>query len=157
MSHLVSMVVVNTAESAAIGISSQKSAVIWRWNGIGWTIKKVFHNGEGKMHEKLKMTLQRAKNSVHVEQHNGVSFCKTKFFFLLGFIWLIWPFKCVKLTILTLLCLCSDLVFCLFYCIKISILGSLDSAGNVNCLLFYWPLYISICPSRVIFKHWKSK
>ena len=29
--------------------------------------KKVFHKSEEKMHKKVKMTLQRAKNLVHVK------------------------------------------------------------------------------------------
>ena len=36
--------------------------------------KKVFHKSEEKMHKKMKMTLQRAKNLVHLKQHYGVSF-----------------------------------------------------------------------------------
>ena len=38
--------------------------------------KKVFHKSEEKVHKKLKMTLQRAKNLVHVKQHYCVSYCK---------------------------------------------------------------------------------
>ena len=42
--------------------------------------KKVFHESEEKMHKKLKMALQRAKNLVHVKQHYGVSFYEKIFF-----------------------------------------------------------------------------
>jgi len=42
--------------------------------------KKVFHKSEGKMHKKIKMTLQRAKNLVYVKQYYGVSFCMKIFF-----------------------------------------------------------------------------
>ena len=42
--------------------------------------KKVFHKSEEKMHKKLKMALQRAKNLVHVKQHYGVSFYEKIFF-----------------------------------------------------------------------------
>ena len=42
--------------------------------------KKVLHKIEGKMHKKMKMTLQRAENFVHVKQHHGVTFCKKIFF-----------------------------------------------------------------------------
>ena len=41
--------------------------------------KKVFHKSEGKMHKKMKMTLQRAKNLVQVKHHNTVSFTKKYF------------------------------------------------------------------------------
>ena len=41
--------------------------------------KKVFHKSEGKMHKKMKMTLQRAKNLEYVQQHYGVSFYKREF------------------------------------------------------------------------------
>ena len=53
------------------------------------------------MPKKMKMTLQRAENLVHVKQHYGDSICK-KIFFLFRFIQLIWPSKCLILTILTL-------------------------------------------------------
>ena len=42
--------------------------------------KKVFHKSEGKMPKKMKMTLQRAENLVHVKQHYGDSICKKIFF-----------------------------------------------------------------------------
>ena len=48
-----------------------------------WTIKKVFYKSEGKMHKKMKMTLQRAKNLVHVKQDYGVSFYKKDFLLIL--------------------------------------------------------------------------
>ena len=54
-------------------------------SNIGWTIKKVFHKSEGKVHKKMKMTLQRAENLVHVKQHYSISFFK-KYFFLFWFI-----------------------------------------------------------------------
>ena len=41
--------------------------------------KKVFHKSEEKMHKKMKLTLQRAKNLLLVKQHFGVSFCKKIF------------------------------------------------------------------------------
>ena len=63
--------------------------------------KQLFHKSEEEMHKKMKMTLQKAKNLVHVKQHYGVSYYK-KIFFLLGFLRLIWPFECLILTILTL-------------------------------------------------------
>ena len=44
------------------------------------TQKKVFHKSEGKMPKKMKMTLQRAENLVHVKQHYGDSICKKIFF-----------------------------------------------------------------------------
>ena len=43
----------------------------------------MFHKSEEKMHKKMEMTLQRAKNLVHVKQHCGVSFCKKKILFIL--------------------------------------------------------------------------
>ena len=42
--------------------------------------KKVFHKSKEKMHKKLKMALQRAKNLVHVKQHYGVSYYEEIFF-----------------------------------------------------------------------------
>ena len=42
--------------------------------------KKVLHKSEEKIHKKLKMALQRAKNLVHVKQHYGVSFYEKIFF-----------------------------------------------------------------------------
>ena len=42
--------------------------------------KKVFHKSEGKMHKKMKMTQQRAKNLIHVQQNHGVSFYRKIFF-----------------------------------------------------------------------------
>ena len=44
------------------------------------TQKKVFHKSEGKMPKKMKMTLQRAENLVHVKRHYGDSICKEIFF-----------------------------------------------------------------------------
>ena len=41
--------------------------------------KKVFHKSEGKMPQKMKITLQRAENLVHVKQHYVVPFCKKIF------------------------------------------------------------------------------
>ena len=49
-------------------------------NIYGVVNKKVFHKSEEKMHKKVKMTLQRAKNLVHVKQHYGVSFYEKIFF-----------------------------------------------------------------------------
>ena len=42
--------------------------------------KKVLHKSEGKMPQKMKMTLQRAENLVHVKRHYGDSICKEIFF-----------------------------------------------------------------------------
>ena len=42
--------------------------------------KKVLHKSERKMPKKMKMTLQRAENLVHVKQHYGDSICKKIFF-----------------------------------------------------------------------------
>ena len=42
--------------------------------------KKVNHKREEKMHSKVKMTLQRAENLVHVQQHHGKHFYKKIFF-----------------------------------------------------------------------------
>ena len=42
--------------------------------------KKVLHKSEEKMHQKMKMTLQRAETLVHVQQHHIVSFYKKIFF-----------------------------------------------------------------------------
>ena len=53
------------------------------------------------MHSKVKMTSQRAENLVHVQQHHGKHFYK-KIFFQYCFIYLIWLFECLILTILTL-------------------------------------------------------
>ena len=50
------------------------------WNKYRVVKKKVFHKSEEKMHKKLKMALQRAKNLVHVKQHYGVSFYEKIFF-----------------------------------------------------------------------------
>ena len=48
--------------------------------------KKVFHKSEGKMHKKMKMTLQTPKNLVHVKQHYSDSFCKKNIFLILIYI-----------------------------------------------------------------------
>ena len=45
----------------------------------GVSTKKVLHKSEEKMHKKMKMTLQRAENLVHVQQHHGKSFYKKIF------------------------------------------------------------------------------
>ena len=42
--------------------------------------KKVLHKSQEEMHKKMKMTSQRAKNLVHVQQHHGISFYKKIFF-----------------------------------------------------------------------------
>ena len=42
--------------------------------------KKLSHESEEKMRKKMKMTLYRAKNLVHAQQHYGVSFYKKIFF-----------------------------------------------------------------------------
>ena len=47
---------------------------------IGWTIKKHSMKVKEKCTKKMKMTLQRAENLVHVEQHHGDSFCIKIFF-----------------------------------------------------------------------------
>ena len=36
--------------------------------------KKVNHKSEEKMHSKVKMTLQKAENLLHVQQHHGKHF-----------------------------------------------------------------------------------
>ena len=41
--------------------------------------KKVNHKREGKMHSKVKMTLQKAENLLHVQQHHGKYFYKKPF------------------------------------------------------------------------------
>ena len=46
---------------------------------IECSIKKVLHKSEEKMHKKM-MTLQKAKNLVHVKQHFVVSFLQKKIF-----------------------------------------------------------------------------
>ena len=46
----------------------------------------MFHKSEEKMHKKLKMALQRAKNLVHVKQHYSVSFYKKNIFHILIYI-----------------------------------------------------------------------
>jgi len=43
--------------------------------------KKLLHKSEEKMHKKMKMTLQGAKNLVHVQQHQGKHFSKKEFSF----------------------------------------------------------------------------
>ena len=48
--------------------------------------KKVPHKSEEKMHKKMKMTLQRAENLMHAQQHYGVSFHKKIFFYILIYI-----------------------------------------------------------------------
>ena len=48
--------------------------------------KKVFHESGEKMHKKLKMTLQRAKNLVQVKQPYGVSFYEKDIFLTLIYI-----------------------------------------------------------------------
>ena len=50
--------------------------------------KKVFYKSKGKMHKKMKMTLQRAENLVQVKKHSGNSFGK-KIFFLFRLLQLI--------------------------------------------------------------------
>ena len=51
------------------------------WYGV--VNKKVLHKSEEKMHKKVKMTSQRAKNLVHVKQNYGVSYSKKIFFSLI--------------------------------------------------------------------------
>ena len=41
--------------------------------------KKLLHKSEDKMHKKMKVTLQRAKNLVHLKQHYDVSFYNKTF------------------------------------------------------------------------------
>ena len=55
----------------------QHSPVWWIY---GVVKKKVNHKREEKMHSKVKMTLQRAENLVHVQQHHGKHFYKKIFF-----------------------------------------------------------------------------
>ena len=50
--------------------------------------KKVLHKREEKMQEKMKMTKQRDKNLVQVQQHYSVYFC-IKRIFKSSFLWLI--------------------------------------------------------------------
>ena len=52
------------------------------------------------MQEKLKMTQQKDKNLAQVQQHYSVYF-SIKIIFKSQFFWLIWPFKCLILMILT--------------------------------------------------------
>ena len=47
--------------------------------------KKVLHRIEEKMRIKMKITFQRAKNLVRVQQHYSISFYKKKYFFILNF------------------------------------------------------------------------
>ena len=47
-------------------------------NRYGWS-KKVNHKSEEKMHSKVKMTLQKAENLLHVQQHHGKHFYKKTF------------------------------------------------------------------------------
>ena len=63
-------------------------------------LKKVLHKREEKMQEKMKMTWQKDENLVHVQQQCSVYFC-IKTFFKSWFVWLIWPFECPILMILT--------------------------------------------------------
>ena len=44
--------------------------------------KKVLHKSQEKMHQKIKMTLQRAKNSVYVKQRYGLFYSVLWCFFL---------------------------------------------------------------------------
>ena len=48
--------------------------------------KKAFHESEGKIHEKMKMALQRAKNLVYMKQDHEVSFCKKNISLVLIFV-----------------------------------------------------------------------
>ena len=43
--------------------------------------KKVLHKIEEKMHKKMKITYQRAKNLVRVQQHYSISFYEKIFFY----------------------------------------------------------------------------
>ena len=50
--------------------------VVIFYGKYGVVSKKVFLKNEGKMPQKMKMILQRARNLVHVKQYlYGVSFC----------------------------------------------------------------------------------
>ena len=62
-------------------------------------LKKVLHKREGKMREKLKMTQQEDENLIQGQQHCSVYLC-TKI--ILKSCWLIWPFECLIMTILTI-------------------------------------------------------
>jgi len=64
-------------------------------------LKKVFHKREEKMQEKMKMTLQKDENLVQVQQRYSVYYC-IKTFFKSWFVWLVWPFECLILMILTM-------------------------------------------------------
>ena len=64
-------------------------------------LKKVLHKREEKMQEKMKMTSQKDENLVQVQQQGSVYFCM-KIIFKSSFSWLIWPFKCLILMILTM-------------------------------------------------------
>ena len=61
------------------------SELTFKWHSLmflklyGVSKKKVFHKSEDKMLKKMKMTLQRAENLVHVQQHDGKSFYKKIF------------------------------------------------------------------------------
>ena len=79
----------------------------WRWPSrkikIWYRVffKKVLHKREEKMQEKMKMTSQKDENLVQVQQQCSVYFC-IKTFFKSWFVWLIWPFECLILMILTM-------------------------------------------------------
>ena len=53
------------------------------------------------MQEKVKMTWQKDENWVQVQQQCSVYFC-IKTFFESRLVWLIWPFECLFLMILTM-------------------------------------------------------
>ena len=65
-------------QETRLAISLSLSLSVSVWGGQ----KKVNHKHEEKMHSKVKMTSQRAKNLVHVRQHCGKHFyknCKKNF------------------------------------------------------------------------------
>ena len=72
-------------------------------------LKKVLHKREEKVQvqvqvqvqEIMKMTQQKDENLVQVQQHYSDFFC-VKIVFKSQFFWLIWPFKCLILMILTI-------------------------------------------------------
>ena len=61
--------------------------------------KKLFHENEEKMQEKMKMILQKNENLVNIQQQYGVSFCE-KIVSKSGFSWQIWHYLCLIFMIL---------------------------------------------------------
>ena len=68
---------------------------------IGCFLKKPLYKCEEKMQEKMEMIKQKDKTLVQVQQQCSIYFC-IKLNLESSIFWLIWPFQCLILMILTM-------------------------------------------------------